>query len=264
MLLSRIERQDIWDQMLSADLEMPVRPVGVFICPEDSKTTLATDHPGLSYVVNSGTWEVDGSEPFVYLSGNGKGDTTANGVFMNLYQGTMKSRLSGIQDGAATTIMLSENVDREFEMLGGGPRFSWASGDLFGQATCGYSEGLLGILWVVNDNPPPGLHNDQPDLYMQERINRNDSDTAYFGALWPRFARPASEHVGGVNVAYCDGHIEFLRQDIEYGVYQRLLTSNGAKCVDPLDHNNGVNPPKPESPIYKFRHLPPLADSDYR
>ena len=51
------------------------------------------------------------------------GDTTDNGIFMNLAAPLLavtpvkppEMRLSKIRDGAATTIMLSENVNKDYE-----------------------------------------------------------------------------------------------------------------------------------------------------
>ena len=79
----------------------------------------------------------------------------------------------------------------------------------------------------------------------------------------PEFARPASTHSGGVNVVFADGHTQFLRDDIDYTVYQRLLTSNGKKCVDPTDWNDGVNL-LCQCPIDIFRKAPVLTESDYQ
>jgi prepilin-type N-terminal cleavage/methylation domain-containing protein len=44
----------------------------------------------------------------------------------------------------------------------------------------------------------------------------------------------------------------------------RLMTANGTKCVDLIDHNHGVQPRDPEHPIQIFRTAPPLAEHDYQ
>jgi prepilin-type processing-associated H-X9-DG protein len=150
--------------------------------------------------------------------------------------------------------MLSENIHKSYEPAEPGfpPRFSWAFG----------TEQHLGIVWVVNDAPQPG------DNYIdQERINRADDDVfdndPVFDPNRSRFARPASNHPNGVNVAFSDTHIEFVGDNIDYVVYQQLLTANGKKCVDPRDHDSGVNPPDATHPIQIFRNAPPLSDEDY-
>ncbi len=53
-------------------------------------------------------------------------------------------------------------------------------------------------------------------------------------------ARPSSNHLGGVNVAFCDGRVQFVRDTMEYRVYCALMTPNGAAAVEP-----GTNTPSP-------------------
>ncbi len=53
------------------------------------------------------------------------------------------------------------------------------------------------------------------------------------GRLWSRYhystyesyAYPSSRHPGGVNVAFCGGNIEFMREAIDPLVYAQLMTS---------------------------------------
>ncbi len=132
-------------------------------------------------------------------------------------------RIGAIKDGAGTTLMFSENIHKSYESTtaSGAPAFSW----LFG------NEQQMGMVWVVPTSgtaPQPGN-----TINDQERINGNRDDLVTFDPAMPRFARPASAHSGGVNVAFCDGHGMFLRDDIDYVVYQQLMTPNGRKCVDP-------------------------------
>ncbi|MBS0207974.1 MAG: DUF1559 domain-containing protein [Planctomycetes bacterium] len=47
------------------------------------------------------------------------------------------------------------------------------------------------------------------------------------------YARPSSNHVGGVNVAYCDGHIQFLSDETEYFVYCLLMSPDGKSAKPP-------------------------------
>jgi prepilin-type N-terminal cleavage/methylation domain-containing protein/prepilin-type processing-associated H-X9-DG protein len=259
-ILPEIERQDIWDQVVDPSLEPEIRQLKSLICPSDHDARAVDDLPALSYSVNAGApdWDWDTSTGF--LVGDKRGDTLHNGLFLNrieLWRAKVKapaSRISKVNDGAGTTILLSENHHKSYEPPAAGfpSRFSWACG----------TEQHLGIVWVVNDAPQPG------DTYVdQEAINHADSSVyAKIPAFDPntqRFARPASNHGRGVNVAFCDAHIEFLREDIEYTVYQQLLTADGKKCVDPRNHDAGVKPPDPSHPMHKFRSAPPLSEEDY-
>jgi prepilin-type processing-associated H-X9-DG protein len=228
----------------------------VLVCPSDSDATAVNDVPALTYSVNAGAPDWDDE----FLIEVGRRDTTDNGMFINVFEYSYRkvkapsSRLSNIRDGAGTTIMLSENIHKSYEPFEPGfpPRFSWACG----------TEQHLGIVWVVNDAPQPG------NTYIdQEAINRAGEDVRgndpMFDPNWPRFARPASNHPNGVNAAFCDGHTDFVRDNIEYVVYQQLLTANGRKCVDPRDNLAGVKPTDPNHAIHKFRIAPPLAEEDY-
>ena len=51
---------------------------------------------------------------------------------------------------------------------------------------------------------------------------------------------------------------------IQSGFDNLLMTPNGRKCVDPTNHDAGVNPGSATHAIYKFRSAPPLAEEDYQ
>jgi prepilin-type processing-associated H-X9-DG protein len=116
----------------------------------------------------------------------------------------------------------------------------------------------MGIVWIVpasGTTPPVPV---QPNsIKDQERIGGNSADLVDFDPARPRFARPASTHGSGANIAFCDGHSQYLRDDIDYVVYVQLMTPNGRKCVDPVQHT------PPPSSIQAFRAAPPLAEKDY-
>ncbi len=47
-------------------------------------------------------------------------------------------------------------------------------------------------------------------------------------------ARPSSLHTGGVNIVFADNSATFLRDDIDYHVYQQLMTPHGARSDLPF------------------------------
>ena len=252
ILLPNLERQDYWGQIVDGGLgdgQPVIRPIEFYVCPDDTDVLSRPNLAGLTYILNTGAWDRDQSG--VFLTGSGVGDTTENGVFFNAaeYQRAGQKapalRMSSINDGAATTLMLSENIHKDYDAT---PQFSWFSG---------WSEQQLGMVWVPNDQPVPGN-----TLEDQEQINREDSNN--FDASIPRFARPASAHGGGVNVAYCDGHGGFVREDIDYVVYQQLLTPNGRKSEDPRGHVPNTTDLPTNSPIRVFRTAQPLTEGDYQ
>jgi prepilin-type N-terminal cleavage/methylation domain-containing protein/prepilin-type processing-associated H-X9-DG protein len=266
MLLSGIERNDIWDQIRQPPtdnsnkaLPVPIPPLKTVVCPSDRDVLSQPDLAGLSYSANTGGWDRDNTgsnAKFLYTPADKYGDTADNGVFFDLAQydalgaKAPKLRLSSMKDGAATTLLFVENISKSYESTtsSGAPAFSW----LFG------NEQQLGFVWVVSTNsqtaPAPQPGNTIND---QERINGNANDMNSFDPWMPRFARPASAHSGGVNVWFCDNHGHYLRDDIDYVVYQQLMTPNGRKSVNPANHaDNGTS-------MTRFQTAPPLAEKDY-
>lgn len=260
MLLPRLERSDIWDQIQQPGADVPVPPISEFICPADTDVTSQPDLGGLSYSANSGGWDRDKSGNFLYNPPSQYGDTADNGVFFDLAEYTRNKgkapsmRMSGVRDGAGTTILFAENINKTYLSSGNLPMFSWLAGSdkLLGP---GPSEQQLGVVWVVPSTgtaPVPG-----PAIGDQERIGGNKDDIVDFDPAMPRFARPGSAHGSGANVAFCDGHSSYLRDDIDYIVYQQLMTPNGRKSVNVADHSDNGQA------MTAFRNAPPLNEKDF-
>jgi len=227
MLLSRIERQDIWDQIVAIDALPPIRRVDTFICPSDRDAFEVQDRPALTYVVNTGAWDRNNGQPLRSSGSQIKGEVAANGVFFDqslVSAGNFSTRMSSIHDGAATTIMMSENINKSYD-LNGSPLFCWAASGSPPTDNAG-SEQQFGMVWVANTTPQNGS-----GVTFQEPIGRNTSDVVDFPNNLPQFCRPASSHRNGVNVAYCDGHTQFLRDDIDYTVYRQMMTPYGGQAT---------------------------------
>ncbi len=115
----------------------------------------------------------------------------AAGVFANqTFTPPQITTIGSIQDGAATTLMVSENIDATV----------WTSP----------AEGCVGFTWKAT----PGT---------SDKINAN-TGTGGTGCGLPR---PSSFHAGGALFTFCDGHTIFLSEDIDYLVFQKLMTPRG-------------------------------------
>jgi prepilin-type N-terminal cleavage/methylation domain-containing protein/prepilin-type processing-associated H-X9-DG protein len=281
VILPHMERQDIWDRIVDvkSTQSLPaaeqsglfeVIPIESFICPSDTDVTSNPDLPGLTYSANTGSWDYDNvGTPAAFLFPPNRGDTVDNGIFMNLAafernnQKAPQMRISKIRDGANMTIMLSENINKSYEAppSASGAYFTWLGGaNITGGNIPEFgTEQQLGFIWVVNVDPQAGA-----TITSQERINRDSTSPPNWDAQFTNFARPASGHSGGVNVVFADTHTQFLREDIDYLVYQRLMTPNSKKVVDPDNWDAGVNPVIPTSPIQIFRRAPVLSETDYQ
>jgi prepilin-type processing-associated H-X9-DG protein len=127
-----------------------------------------------------------------------------------------------VNDGSSTTLMLSENNNvpvfaADFvrpNALSGGPA-SW--GD---PGTAAY-EKQGSFVWWPDANPDPA-----------KKINgaskpKAVDDYYYF------YLHPASNHPSGVNVSFCDGHVRFVSQEIDYYIFCLLMTPKGSQCNTP-------------------------------
>lgn len=274
MILPNMDRQDIWDQMVNPKVArsvtaavregiLEIRPIAAYTCPSDTDATSNVNLAALSYIANTGAWDWDGvvsSASFLFPPG--EGDTTDNGLFQNqaAYLRVVppktppQMQIGKIRDGASTTIMVSENDNKDYEPTAANqPYFTWLGGDGIDFGT----EQQLGFVWVVSENPQPGN-----TITNQERINRDSTNPPTWDPQLPDFARPASHHSGGVNVVFADGHTQYLREDVDYLVYQRLMTPNGKNCVDPVAWGMPVGSSPP--PIVTFRRAAPLSEADYQ
>jgi prepilin-type N-terminal cleavage/methylation domain-containing protein len=246
-ILPNVDRGDIWELVqgavgTSGDTallnQQTVPKIQLYVCADDTDLTSTEDAAGISYSVNSGTWDWNGT--------NYVGDTKENGLFQNMVDGNLKARISDAKDGSATTIMLSENMNKN-------DRYSWMGVD----NTPG--EQQLGITWVISPNPA----SDCSGRASQFPFNDDGANAGVTPGQWdagqPCFARPNTLHVGdSFNTVFADGHGTSIDVNIDYTVYQQLLTTHGAKCSDPAVPSNS----QPQA-IIDFRNAPPLAESDF-
>jgi prepilin-type processing-associated H-X9-DG protein len=145
-------------------------------------------------------------------------DFAANGVF---HTGVAQSPDDKIivtvsefiadHDGLGTTLLMSENADTRV----------WSD----------TNERYAGFTWHHVDGQP-GPQAISPLASMGINVLTGQSKKNFPQAPALGYARPSSFHQGGVNTAFCDGHVRFIGDKISYRVYQALMTPNGAAAVD--------------------------------
>ena len=72
-----------------------------------------------------------------------------------------------------------------------------------------------------------------PNVPQQINGDKSNANPPMPGTVLTDYARPASNHPGGVNVVFCDGHYHFLREDVAYSVYQTLMAPDPKKADFP-------------------------------
>ena len=132
----------------------------------------------------------------------GDSDTVGDGVFFNhdVASEPIQQSLDFISkhDGAQNTLMLSENLQAGL----------WTD----------TTEADVGMVWLKS--PGPYSH-----ISQGSDVGDRPQDI--------RYARPSSGHGGGANVVFCSGAARFLDEDIDYRVYQHLMTPDSAAAGIP-------------------------------
>lgn len=246
-LLANLDRPDlarVWKTLLSAQVSNtgnvtytwgqgnPLVYLKFFVCPSDpqSPQPSGSSQP-LSYVVNAGMQDV----PAV-AAGNGSAgypaDWPDNGVFVSRWESAANTPkvqvgndLISRGDGVTNTLLLAENVEaRNYDDC-----FAYvASAGQLGSLGQPVSEQMTCFVWYPQ--------NPLPTARQQSQINGKPSDGANPSpgvAADISYSRPSSFHPTGANFAFCDGHVQFLSENIDYLTYTQLLTSNGANARQP-------------------------------
>ena len=161
----------------------------LMICPSDPPVTSTNTH--ISYVANAG--RVGCSSAADCPTSNT--EKAANGIFHDRVGGAGVNALrigaKYVTDGLSNTLLYSENI----------------------QATQWNTTGKRDTVFVWHDTLTPST---------DQEINGNKTTIV---ALTENLARPSSFHPGGVNVAFCDTRVIFLREAVDYRVLQQLMTS---------------------------------------
>jgi prepilin-type N-terminal cleavage/methylation domain-containing protein len=219
-LLPDLEREGVSAPNLAGQLNHVY--VEVFVCPSDgAKSRQGADN---SYVANGGRTH---SVIFQKL---------ANGPFINhVYKPSLIMREGHWMDGREYTITYSENVNTTpYDHMGwnGWKRFSpWEFDTKFIEIDNDDRTWGPVFLWT-NDAESrvainmPGA--DLTDVKCEQKIDSrfsSESCPEKPGKLYATWARPSSNHGGGVNVAFASGRLIFLRESIDYQVYIALMTT---------------------------------------
>jgi prepilin-type N-terminal cleavage/methylation domain-containing protein len=246
MLLPYIDRADIWTAWSkSTGRGGALKPyIDVFCCPSNPSPT---ELEGLWCYAANGGYQGD------VLSSGTINEQPFHGVFFSHYSATgynpsvhatmSLSYLSGAgNDGASTTLMLTENVQMYFPPSGsptwplGAPyndsRMGWQS--LYWNSTNTNADSYRGrfcssVIWYTDEVPPAPLPANTRKINGDVGVTVADEN----------HARPSSQHPQGVVAAFCDGHTKFINQAIDYQIYKQLMTSSGRQAfLAGTDPNN--------------------------
>lgn len=237
VLLPYLDRADLWNQWMNwravdpypvpdPTLPAPGPAIEQLVCPSDSRDL----HAGplftpLSYVANCGILDTIPNVPARASVAVFMDDDIVTGVFRNLYPGPTRNvtptlvrdvsvRTSDIKDGASLTLMLSENLQATewFPTVKPPPAAGLPAARVATEAD-------VGMVWW-----PAALAASRPTVW----INQGRKDVVAVPPPAIEYARPSSNHPGGVVAAYCDGRVEFLDEAIDPRVFQSKMAPHDA------------------------------------
>ena len=198
-----------------ANLPVTTRKISMLQCKSDMVAESNETWNGTSYhnfAINFGNTAVGeggATGRDVYAVQTYNGVTFAEAPF---YQGNPQ-KISNITDGSSNTIMVAEVIQGHKQ-------------DLRGLVWWGSGAGFMTYLRPNDTNPDvtwstlrPWCNPDPP----------NPPCTTYQGGTnWRTFAS-RSRHVGGVNLAMCDGSVRFVENQISTTVWRAMGTARGSE-----------------------------------
>jgi prepilin-type N-terminal cleavage/methylation domain-containing protein len=260
-LLPHLDQQSLWEQFLDNsagagfNYNAPPRLDSV-VCPDDAGTDPTAGR--LSYVANAGY-----ADPLGDISSGDVSDVKANGVMHdqrpNRNGPVVRDGTADIADGVDRTLLITENIHRDERDVDNQAQVNWLG---LNQLQLGSNSGmfanpeqLFGVTWIIA-NPSNPLVSPIPNNVQP--FNRDSRPAASqgppYGNLGPSFARPAGAHGEVFITAFCGANVEAINQNIDYRVYQQLMTPAGLKAEIP-----NASPKR----YYIEFMTPPLGDGDY-
>jgi prepilin-type N-terminal cleavage/methylation domain-containing protein/prepilin-type processing-associated H-X9-DG protein len=196
-LLPHLERSDIATRFGAGYGRHDTPPVylEVLICPSDPQQGSFLQAP-TAFGFNRGAHLRPQTGPFGMI-----GSRTAN-----------STAYVGAHDGSATTIIAAENLYAG----------NWTLDGLqMGGQVNSYKRLVSGIHWF---NAPSSRWT-KYSINSYKRLGGPSNQVASGDDWW--LSTPSSNHPASVNVAFVDGHIRALREDIDYRVFVALMTPSG-------------------------------------
>ena len=252
VILPNLERKDlftVWNAATTSTtstITSDYTPsVSAFMCPTSPPAN--TEVGTLVYAMNGGTGLEAVPGP-VQPRGDGVAlDTVGNGTTYNALNINLDIITGG--DGTTNTLLVMEKCGSM--VLTQMPLF-----DSYQRVVMPLGSGAVD--WTLNQNSPkvillPGATGVPPTNIINPQTSGEE------------YRYPSSNHPGGANAVFADGHTAFLQESVAPLVYVQLMTSNSTQDSSPplssrvhtIWNTRDLTTTPPDPP------LPPLNDGDY-
>lgn len=206
-LLPNLDRTDIYNHYGPQGPKAGAPPsehLKILVCPDDAESI--NNRTSMTYVVNTGYYH----DAYPYRQ---RAEHPAVGVFTYQYRTSPADQLTRLSsaevtDGLAQTLALSENIDAG----------TWLGRPSSSGAPNRVEEGCVGFAWL-GSTPIPRIN---------AAVGTSSSCVSTRVGFPDALPRPASFHAGGVVASFCDGHAQFLSEDLDPAVFALLCTPKRA------------------------------------
>jgi len=174
---------------------------------------LFSSNPG-SVVLSRCNYAAQGGYP-LYSAGTINGQTTAVGQFAGIFQYNLNTRMTEISDGTSSTLFFGEYYG--YVDFGTGNA-------LTGPCTATFASGPHNTFWAMESQGGDGT---TAGTYPP-------SGPGTWSGVWYRFGGYKG-HTGGMQWAFADGHVQFVRYNIPYSTYVILGGKSDGVIVTSAD-----------------------------
>jgi prepilin-type N-terminal cleavage/methylation domain-containing protein/prepilin-type processing-associated H-X9-DG protein len=198
--------------------------VNGFICPSDYPNPMPARGAQTNYMADMGSWIV-----WQMAAGPNTGLANPNGVFW----GNSATKIAEITDGMSNTAFFSERVLADGSNAIVSPIydvfFSPASPTTLDDAVAQCQ--AVDITNLANQFPlfmgAPWVNGQHIFLHVSAPNTRSCGFFIYLRAVMP----PSSRHPGGVNVAFGDGRVQFVKDSVNLVAWRALGTRSGGEVI---------------------------------
>ncbi|QDU87209.1 hypothetical protein Pla175_05660 [Pirellulimonas nuda] len=232
-LLNDLEQANLFEVYAAGGAPEPF--LSVMLCPSDGYKQRSG--AANSYVANAGR------------AGPANAEKAANGPALNrAYRPLAEMREGMWRDGREYTLTYSESLEApRFDEVGwSGFDRDWPLPDhtfIDGDYVSGGKDHLWASVFFWHNKPSEyviingrsaGCSTNCACDTADYSVRRYTSDCGNgFEDQRSAWARPSSNHPGGVNAAFAGGRVVFLKQDINYDVFRGLMTPNDRRSDSP-------------------------------
>ena len=239
-LFPYLERNDlagIWSNTGVTRAIAEASPNNVYLeilnCPSDPAPSRGLGSTYLAYVVNGGSASSASAPvrttPEKLSDGVCFDQSLPNGLKMTL-------DFLNANDGTSNTMLLTENIQATRWQLWDNaastpvPNHKWNAVTSTGvhptnADAASLNDALYHHIFVWLDKTTPSARNRiNGEINISPAIPDPSTDL--------NSSRPSSRHAGGVNVVFCDSHIRFITDTVDYNVYRQLMTPQGSSATN--------------------------------